>query len=265
FLETLGVPLLSGRALTDADRTGGQRVILVSESMAKRLFRGESPLNKRVHVRGAWREIVGVVGDTKVDNLSEDVQPTLYTPTTQHWQTDLQLLVRGTADPSTLVRQVRDALGQAAPGVVFVSADAMPRLIRQSSANERYRTTLISVFGVVAALLAAGGMFGVTARAVSRRSRELGIRIALGATAPSVTRLVLRHTFVGAGAGIVVGVIVSMLTARGLTPFLFGVTATDRVSYAVSIGLLVTVAMVASWLPARRAAHLQPGETLRQE
>jgi predicted permease len=265
FLETLGVPLLAGRMLTDDDRTNSPRVVLVSEVMATRLFRGESPVNKQVHVRGAWREVVGVVGDTRVVNLSDDVEPTLYTPTTQHWQTDLQFLVRGTADPSALVPQVRAVLGEVAPGVAFVGAEPMQQLIRRSSASERYRTTLITVFGVVAALLAAGGMFGVTARAVSRRRRELGIRIALGATSPNVTWNVLRYTFTGAGVGITVGVVASMLASRTLTPFLFGVSATDRIAYAGSIGLLGIVVLVASWLPARRASRVQPSEILRQE
>jgi ABC-type antimicrobial peptide transport system permease subunit len=124
---------------------------------------------------------------------------------------------------------------------------------------------LISLFGVLAAVLAAVGMYGVTSRAVSRRTREMGIRLALGASSANVTRLVVRFTLSGVAIGVALGVVGSILASRALAPFLFGIESTDRVAYAGSVALLSAVAVVASWLPARRAARVQPAVVLRSE
>jgi ABC-type antimicrobial peptide transport system permease subunit len=143
--------------------------------------------------------------------------------------------------------------------------DDMRALIRRSSSEERYRTLLISLFGALAILLAAIGMYGVTARAVARRTREVGIRLALGATAGRVVRLLVGHTLTGVVTGVAMGLFGSLVAARFLSPFLFGVDAMDPATYAGILALLALVSAVASWLPARRAGRLEVAGVLRGE
>ena len=152
-----------------------------------------------------------------------------------------------------------------APAVAISSIDPIDDLIRRSFAEERFRTVLISLFASMACALAAVGMFGVTSRAVSGRAREIGIRVALGATGGSVVRLIARGTLTGVVMGMVVGLLGSLAAARLLAPFLFGVTVHDAFTYAFTITLLAVVSLIASWLPARRVTRVQPALVLRGE
>jgi ABC-type antimicrobial peptide transport system permease subunit len=139
----------------------------------------------------------------------------------------------------------------------------MDELVRRSFGEERFRTMLITLFGIMAGVLAVVGMYGVTARAVGRRTREVGIRVALGATPASVIRMVVTHTFGAVLIGVVAGVLVASATSRVLMPYLFGIDAHDPLTYAGIIGLLALVSVIASWLPARRAGRIEPATVLR--
>jgi putative ABC transport system permease protein len=172
--------------------------------------------------------------------------------------------VRVTGDPATAVAAIRRTLHAVAPNIAVTSIDPIDALIRRSFVEERFRTMLIDLFGVMAAVLATVGMYGVTARAVSRRTREVGIRVALGASAASVVRMIVTNTLSGVAAGVAFGVAVSLVASRVLVPYLFGVSPNDPATYAGIFALLALVSVVASWIPARRAGRVQPAAVLRE-
>ena len=264
FFETMGIAVLAGRAFTTEDRSGGPLVAIISESAARRDFPTESAIGKRVKYQGAWREIVGVVRDTKATRLSSEDQPTIYTPLSQRPQ-QVDLVLRTSGDPAGIAQPVRDVIQRVAADVAITNVDVVPSLIRRSFAEERFRTALIALFACMAGMLAAVGLYGVTSRAVARRTREVGIRVALGATATSVVGMIVRQTMVGVAIGSVGGVVAALGASRVLVPYLFGVTARDPVTYAVIIGLLALVSVAASWWPARRAGRVEPAIVLRGE
>jgi predicted permease len=264
YFATLGIPLRAGRDFTPDDRAGAEKVAIVSEALVRRDYPGESPLGKKVFYQGAWRTIVGVVGDVHFQRLSNDLEASLYTPYLQR-SMSASLLVRTAGDPAQLIPALRKAVTEAEPAALVNRVDIMSVAIAQSFADERYRATLISLFGILAALLAAVGMYGVTSRAVARRTREVAIRLALGASRLSIEKTVIGATL----SGVIIGVLAGMLGALGLTrflaPYLFGVSATDPWTYAGILGLLAAVCVGASWVPARRAGRVGLAEVLRGE
>jgi putative ABC transport system permease protein len=265
FFAKMNIPVLMGRALSEEDRGGTPKVLVISESMARRDWPTEPAIGKRIKWHGASSTIVGIVGDVKYRKLSTEDQATVYAPISQHQRTPfLALMVRTADDPLALASAVRNALREVDPTVPVTRVESMTTLMRQSFDEERYRTTLISIFGVMAALLAAVGMYGVTSRAVSRRTREVGIRMALGASAPSVVRLILTYTLAGVTLGVVGGLVASLAAARLLTPYLFGLRPTDPVTYIGITAFLAVVSVIATWLPARRAARVEPAIVLRE-
>jgi len=265
FFSTLGIPLLAGREFTAADRGGAPNVVIVSDALARRDFPGESPLGQRVKYQGQWRTIVGVVGDVHFQKLSRDVEPTIYAPPSQRGSWNLQVLIRTAGEPMSLTASVRSAIHEIEPRATVIAQNDMQELIRRSSVEERYRTLLISLFGVLAVLLASIGMYGVTARAVARRTREVGIRLALGSTGAGVVRLLVSHTLVGVVVGVCAGLLGGVAAGRLLSPFLFGVGASDPVTHVAIVVVLACVSVLASWLPARRAGRLEVAGVLRGE
>lgn len=265
FFATLGIPLRAGREFTSADRGGAPRVAVVSEALARRDFPDGSPLGKRVRYQGEWWTIVGIVGDVHYQKLSRDVEPSIYTPAAQRGSWSLQLLVRTVGSPMLVAAPVRSAIHDLEPRATVTARDEMTELIRRSAVDERYRAVLTSLFGVLAMMLAAIGMYGVTARAVARRTREVGIRLALGATASNVVRLLVGHTLVGVGAGVAAGLIGAFAVSRLLAPFLFGVSAADPLTYGGIVLFLAVLSIAASWIPARRAGRLEVAGILRGE
>jgi len=264
YFTTLGIPLLAGRLLTSDDHPGAPAVVVISESMARRDWPDASAIGKRIRYQGSSRTVVGVVGDIKYRTLAAEYEPTVYAPFAQRQQ-GLTLLVRTRDEPTALASAVRAALTEVDRSVPVTTIDTMNDLLARSFAEERYRTFLIGLFGVLAAVLAAVGMYGVTSRAVSRRTREVGIRMALGATATSVSGLIVGQTFTGVVLGVGVGVVGALAATRILTPFLFGVSATDPWTYAAILALLGVVSVAASWIPARRAGRVPPAMVLRAE
>lgn len=264
YFAAMGIPLRAGRDFTDDDRMGAPLVAIVSSSLARREFPNESALGKRVKYQGEWRTIVGVVDDVHLQRLSTDIQPTIYTPVTQRrgsWV--LSLLVRTTGDPSAVAAQVRRIVAELAPPATSQRVQTMSTMVSRSFAEERYRALLVSLFGIIAAILAAVGIYGVTARAVSRRLRELAIRSALGASARSIATTVMRSTLIGATIGVCAGLLAARLSTHLLTPFLFGISATDGATYAAILALLGSVTLCASCLPALRAVRADIAGVLR--
>ena len=264
YFAAIGIALKEGRDFTAEDRAGAPLVAIVSSLTERREFPNRSAVGKRVKYQGDWRTIVGVVDDVHLQRLSADVQPMIYTPVDQRrgsWV--LSLLVRTAGDPGVVAPQVRKIVAELAPAATTQTVETMSVMVKRSFSEERYRSLLVSLFGVVAAVLAAVGIYGVTSRAVSRRMRELAIRSALGATARSIALTVIAASSVGAAIGIGVGLLGARLGSTVLTPFLFGVTATDGVTYAVIFLLLGLVTLAATYVPALRASRVDIASILR--
>ena len=264
YFATLGIPLRLGRAFTDDDRKGAPNVAIVSEGMARRDWPNASAIGKRVRYRGDWRTVVGVVGDIKSRTLATDAEATVYAPFAQLGQ-GMTFYVRTRGDASAAVPTIRAALAEVNRNVPVGTIDTMTDLMKRTFAEERYRTMLIVVFGALAAMLAAVGMYGVTSRAVNQRTREVGIRMALGASSRSVSGLIVGQTLAGVVLGVLGGLAAAVAVARLLTPFLYGVSATDPLTYAGILVLLGMVSIGASWLPARRAGRVPPATVLRSD
>ncbi|HEV8198165.1 MAG TPA: ABC transporter permease [Gemmatimonadales bacterium] len=265
FFEVMGIPVLKGRVYTRDDGAGAPRVLVINETLARRDWPSESPIGKRIKFKGEWREIIGIVGDSRFSRLSVDAEAMVFAPLAQRSNAGLAILVRGRRDPSPLVAGLGAAVKEVDPNAVLLGSDLMTDLIRQSFGEERYRAVLIVLFGVIAAVLAAAGMYGVTSRAVARRTREMGVRMALGANPASVTGMMVRQSLAGVAIGVGIGLVGSLLLARYLAQFLFGITATDPLTYLVMLAFLGGVSLVASWLPARRAGRVEPAVVLRGE
>lgn len=266
YFAAIGIRVQSGRDFTDGDRMGAPFVAIVSNSLARRDFPNEPALGKRVKYQGEWRAIVGVVDDVHFQQLSKDVQPTIYTPVAQRrgsWV--LSLLVRTASDPALIEPQVRKVVAELAPAATSQRIETMSTMVSRSFAEERYRALLVSLFGIIAAILAAVGIYGVTVRAVSRRTRELAIRSALGASARSIATTVMAGTTIGGAIGVGVGLVAARLSTRLLAPFLFGISATDTATYVAIFTLLGGVTLGASCVPAVRAARADVARALHGE
>ena len=265
YFALMGIPVIAGRVFSSDDRFGAERVAILSEAAARRDFPNESAIGKRVLYQGEWRTIVGLVRDVKVTRLSADDLPSIYTPLAQRPNELPDFVIRTRGDPASMGTAARAALRTIDPTVIPVTVNVMDDLVARSFGEERFRTALIVLFGAIAAVLAAVGLFGVTARAVSRRTREVGIRIALGAESRSVVAMIVNQTMRGVGVGALIGAVAAFIASRALSPYLFGVSTHDPVTYAAIVVLLAAISLLASWLPARRAGQVEPAIVLRGE
>ena len=285
YFATTGLRILQGRALSDRDGAGATPVVVVSQSFARRYFPGVSPLGRRINfteerssgtccsaagpVEGVWREIVGVVADVRQASLEDPPAMTLYRPFTQLVEHDMYLLVRaGSAhDAGSLLARLRAHLVALDPTHVWADVRFMQDAIDASPALRvrRFVLTLLAGFGGLAMLLAAAGIAGVMAYVVAERTRELGIRVALGASRAQVIRDVFGETLLLAGAALVIGALAAQVATRFIASLLSGVGAMDPVTYAGAALGLVTVVLIATGLPARRAARVDPLIALRHE
>jgi predicted permease len=264
FFSVLGIPLIAGRSFTSMDRIGAAPVVIVSEALARREWPTESALGKQVKWGGRWHTVVGVVADTKRDKLSEDAQPTVYWPYAQAGA-GIELLVKTAGDPMAMASAIRVAIAEASPLSEVTSIKSMNSLVRDSMADARFRMVLIDLFGAMAATLAAVGLFGLTSRTVASRTREAGIRMALGATGTSVSRLIVGRTMWLVVRGATLGILIAIPLTRLLAPYLFGVSPRDPTSYILAGLTLAVVALVASALPSLRIGRVSPSSVLRSE
>jgi ABC-type antimicrobial peptide transport system permease subunit len=266
FFATSGIPILEGRSYTDEDRLDAPLVIVVSRSLARGEWPNESAVGKRIKWMGQWRTVVGVAGDIKLHDLFETANPTIYTPLTQLYRrNDPSLVVRSNGDLAAASLAIRGVVHEVAPEVPVKRIDEMSGLVAASLSDERFRTTLISLFAGLAALLAAVGMYGVAATAANRRTREMAIRAALGATNGSIARLIVGAGAGGVAAGAVAGIGLALVGTRILTPYLYAIGTTDPATYASVLALLAITALAASLGPARRATRVPLVDTLRGE
>jgi putative ABC transport system permease protein len=265
YFQTMRIPLIAGRALGPQDQVGSESVIVISQTMAKRDFPSENAIGKHVKHQGVWRTVVGIVGDVKFRDLGSEDEAMLYAPYTQRTQNALQLLVRTRVPTATETAPVKASVLDMVPSAIIRRTDAMTELVKKSFASERFRTMLVSLFGVLAAALATVGLYGVTARAVGQRRREVAIRVALGASGHSVVSLIVRATLGGVVVGIAAGLALALLGAQWAAPLLYGTDARDPLTYVAIVCGLVGLSVLASWIPARRAAGVPPASVLRGE
>lgn len=264
YFQTMGIATVAGRAFDATDQAGSAPVVIVSEAEARRDWPGVSPIGHRLHWQGGWRTVVGVVRDVKYTQLSRADEPTLYVPLAQS-PNSMMLVVRGTAAGSVLERALRDRLSPIDPAVTVAAVTPMTRLIGKSYSEERYRAMLASLFGILASILSAVGIYGVVSRAVARRMRETGIRIALGSPTGALTWLLMRETMVGVGVGLAIGLPLALGIAGQLKPYLFGIAPNDPIALGAATLVLAGAAILATLQPARRAGKVDPVVVLRSD
>jgi putative ABC transport system permease protein len=271
YFKTLGVPLVAGRFFGPGDTLDRPAVVIINETLARRYFPLVNPVGRRLRDGGPerpdnpWMEIVGVVGDVKYSGLDAAPEPAFYLDFRQSPQTRRFVVLRAASDPRALMTSIRSAIAAIDKDLPIGRVWTMDELIAASVAAPRFRTALVSVFAVVGLLLAAIGIYGVMAYAVAERTHELGLRVALGATSLDVIRLVLVEALALAAAGLAIGLLAAFAATRLITTLLFGVAPTDPATFGSIAAVLVGTALVASYVPARRAMRVDPMAALRCE
>jgi putative ABC transport system permease protein len=270
YFRTLGIPLRRGRLLTPEDRADAVPVMLVSETAARTLFSGRDPIGERVriggHDEGPWRTIVGIVGDVRHTDIALGATPQMYLPQAQMTDGGLTLVVRTRTDsPESLTESIGRVIREIDPGIPIYDVASMRALVARSAAPRRFVMHLLAAFALTALALAAIGLYGVVAHSVAERTREIGIRVALGATPRDVVRLVLSGGAGMVGLGLIAGIAGALGATRFLTAILYGVGPGDPASLSAAVLVLAAVALAAHWLPARRAARVDPVTALRSE
>jgi predicted permease len=268
FFKTIGVKLALGRDFGEQDAEGSPLVIILNETSARLHFPDGSPIGKRVSVdgpKGPWREIVGVIRDSKYGTLGEADVPVVYVPLAQNHETGMILYVRTSAPPATIVEAVRHEIQSLEPHLPVPNIKTMNQTIGTSLYLARMGAWLLAVFGGLALLLAAVGIYGVLSFSIARRTREMGIRLALGADTPRLFLLVVRDGMLLVGAGMAIGLVASLAATRSLASFLYGVSTSDLLTFSATVAMLAVVALVACAIPARRAMRVNPIVALRYE
>jgi putative ABC transport system permease protein len=271
FLDVLGMKLLAGRAFGAEDERGGPRVAIVSETFVRTFLPDRDPIGERF-VFGAppdddsrWITIVGVVEDAQRWGLGEPLRPYAFRPMTQFMETSADVLVRTSGDPAALAQAVREVVERVDPALPITNLRTLEQAISGTLAQRRFLMLLLGLFAGAATVLAGVGIYGVMAYLVGRRTREIGIRVAMGARRWGVVRSVLRDALLQAMAGVTVGVAGALALTRFLDSQLFGLAPTDPATFAGVVLVLVGVALLASFVPARRAAGVQPSVALRED
>jgi putative ABC transport system permease protein len=268
YFRVLGIPLLSGRAFTAADTSTAQRVILISQSTAKAVWGSADPIGAQVRIGNAarWRTVVGIVGDVHADDLTAPVVPAMYTPETQITSAYLTAIVKSSNDDAAaLAASVRRALRELDPTVPVYGVATLASLVDAASAQRVFVTRLLAGFSAVAVLLAAIGLYGVVSYGVTQRTRELGVRVALGAQRRDVLQLVLASGLSLVAIGLATGLAAALVFTRFLGALVFGVSPVDPLTFAAAAALLTLVALGAHWVPVRRALAIDPASALRSE
>jgi predicted permease len=273
YFDTLGAPLLAGRDFGPGDTRAAPRVAVVTARFAQQLFPGEpSAVGRRFHVVGSpgvpdqAYEIVGVVADMKYRTLRESIEPTAFLPLAQADEPDAYtyLVVRGALPPSAITGALERAITDRDPRVVL-EVDLVSQLVARSLVVERLMASLAAFFGVLAALLAVVGLYGVVSYSVARRVHEIGIRMALGADARRVARMIVGEAALLLGAGLAAGVALSLVAARAAGALLYDLAPHDPLTLALAVAVMTVVTLLAALVPARRAARTDPMVALRDE
>ena len=269
YFGALKTPLLDGRGLTGADRRGAPKVVLVNQAFAKQVLRGAAALGQQIRVN-MWDPdtavaIVGVVGDIRRAGLDVDPRPAVYYPYLQQPAGSINLVVRASGSEMELSSAIRTEVAAFDRFLPILSMETMESYVRASTDDRRYPMLLLSVLAALALVLSAVGLYGVLAYIVGQRSREIGLRRALGATGGGIARLVVGEGFRFVGIGVAVGLAASLATTRFLDKLLYGLSPGDPLTLVLVAGVLVGVAALATWIPTRRALRVDPAVTLRED
>jgi putative ABC transport system permease protein len=272
YFETMQVPVLRGRTFEDRDQRSSTKVVIVTKSFADKYFPGEDPVGKHLKPgagdepgEAPWREIIGVVGDIRNRSLDAPTRPAYYLPLSQLVWGEPTVLVRTAVDPSAILPEVRDILRQIDPEIPLYDVRTYDDYVALSVGREKFQTVLLGLFAGIALLLTAVGLYGVMAYSVVQRTQEIGIRLALGASHHDVLAMVLRGGATLAGIGLAVGTIGALILTRFMKTMLFGVKTQDPATFVVVCVGLSAVALLASYIPARRATKVDPMVALRYE
>jgi putative ABC transport system permease protein len=266
YFRAVGIPLVRGRLFNRRDETG-PKVAIVNQALVRRYFPGEEPLGKRIErllPNLDWKTIVGVVGDERNDGLRAEPQPEVYFPIPMHMPFEAILVVRTIADPLNTAAALQSEL-RALDKTLPVTIKTMPQQIADLVVRPRFQTIVVSVFSMLALLMAAVGVYGVASWAVAQRTREIGVRMALGAAPADVVRLVLGGALGPVSLGLLTGTAGALAAGRYLESLLFGVKPVDVGTLASAGLVLAATVLVATYIPARRAARANPAVTLRTE
>jgi putative ABC transport system permease protein len=269
FFEALRLPIVRGRAFRATDAPGSEPVAVVSEALVNRYLPEGDPLGRRIRLgasgsAASWRRIVGVAGDTVNGNLVDPPLPVAYLPFAQHPERATILLARS-PDTEAVVREARAEIARRDPDQPIYDVSTIEQWIYRETDGTRVITGLLVLFAVVAVGMAAIGLYGVLSYTVSQRTQEIGVRMALGARAADVLGMVVGQSALLIALGMLVGLAGGYGLARVMASQLFGISPTDPLTYATVTGTLVVTALLASWLPARRASRVDPIEALRSE
>jgi len=265
YFETMRIPMVHGRDFDERDHEHAPRVVVINETMARRYWPKDSALGHRLKLTNDWLEIVGIAKDVKNRSLSESPKPFLYLPLFQDYRSNMILVARMTIDPGQAFHAVQAEVAALDKRMPIFDVETFEEHIGVSLFLQRMAATLLSIFGLLALSLAALGLYGVMAYAVSQRTRELGIRISVGATKSDVLKLILGQALMLAAVGMIGGLVTALLVTRFAAKLLYGISPADPVTFTAIAALLFVVALMASYLPARRATRIDPMIALRTE
>ena len=271
YFETVGIPLKTGRLLSHLDGPRKPLVGIINETMARDYWPNENPLGKRFRfpdpdrTENPWITVVGVVGDMHRRGLERKMGPQVFRPENQDPDNEMDLLVRTASDASGLAATIRERVQAQDKTVAKFRIGNVEDQLDEQGAERRFNTTLIGLFSMVALFLSALGIYGLQHHSVVQRRQEIGVRIALGATSARVTTMILRQGMALSGVGVFIGMLGAFGLTRVVSRLLYGVTPTDPVSFALAPTILLALAAVACWIPARRAARRDPSLVLRED
>jgi predicted permease len=265
YFQTMRIPMERGRDFDERDRENAHRVVTINETMARRYWPKGDALGKRLKLTDDWLEVVGVAKDVKNRSLSESPRPLLYLPLLQDYRSNMILVARTSMNPEQAFHGVQSVVSSLDTGMPMFDVKTFEQHIGLSLFLQRMAATLLSIFGLLALSLAALGLYGVMAYSVSQRTRELGIRISVGAKQQDVLRLILGQTLILAVIGIAGGLVTAVAVTRFAADLLYGISPADPATFALISALLLGVALVAGYFPARRATRIDPMIALRAE
>lgn len=265
YFRTMSIPLLGGRDFTEFDDANGTPVMIVNDTMSRRFFPGENPIGRRVLLYGRPREIIGVVGSVRHRGFNEGARPEMILPHRQFQLGGMTLAVRSTVHPTALATSIKKQVLAMDPAQTIYRNRTMEEFISESMARSSFTTLLLGSFAALAMILALVGIYGVMSYSVTRRTHEIGVRMALGANRRNVIRMVVYEGMGLASVGVMTGLAGAAALTRLLETLLFGVTRTDPATFIFAAVVLLSAALAAIYLPARRATQVDPMEALRQE
>jgi len=270
YFRAMKIPIAQGRSFTERDNGSAPPAVIINQAAAARDFAGQNPVGKRVTFGGRgrsgqpiWHEIVGVAANVRSLKLQDEAEPEIYTAARQDAWAEMTFVIRASVEPASLATAVRQAAREVDPAQPVSDLRTMESVVVEAVTQPRFNLTLLGLFSGLALALSAAGIYGVTSYAVAQRAQEIGIRKALGAQNGDVLRLVIRQGMAAVLPGVVIGLVMALAATRVMKSLLFGVSATDPLTFAVIALLLMLVALLACWIPARRATRVDPMVALR--